>query len=171
MGDDSIPTKVEQMTITHDSLCLQAEKFLKNHGFGVVFHDKFRACTGSGEQPDALGFRSGVSCLIECKTSRADFLADRKKRFRITPELGMGDWRFMLTPKGMVKVEELPEGWGLLETNGKTIRKIHGFPPNTMWYSKPFTANKQAEADYMYSALRRMVIRGHFNEIYEGFPV
>lgn len=97
--------------ITHDSLCLQAERFLKNNGFGVVFHDKFRAVTGSGELPDALGFRNGASCLIECKTSRADFLPDRKKRFRIDPKLGMGDWRFMLTPKGLVTVDELPTGW------------------------------------------------------------
>jgi hypothetical protein len=156
--------------ITHDSLCLLAEKFLKNNGFGVVFHDKFRAYTCNGEQPDALGFRSGVSCLIECKTSRADFLADRKKRFRVSPETGMGDWRFMLTPKGLIKVEELPANWGLLETNGKTVRKIHGFPANTMWYDKPFQANRLAENQYMYSALRRMVIRGHFNEIYEGLP-
>ena len=100
------------MTITHDTLCLKAEKFLKNNGFGVVFHDKFKAYTAHGEQPDCIGFRSGVSCLIECKTSRADFLADRKKRFRIDPKKGMGDWRFMLTPKGLIKVEELPAGWG-----------------------------------------------------------
>ena len=158
------------MDITHDHLCLLAEKFLKNHGFGVVFHDKFRAATNNGEQPDALGFRSGVSCLIECKTSRADFLADRKKRFRKDPTLGIGDWRFMLTPKGLIKVDELPEGWGLLETSGKRIIKTFGFPANTGWFDKPLTGNKQAECDYMYSACRRMVIRGHFNEIYEGLP-
>lgn len=147
-----------------------AEKFLKRHCFGVVFHDKFRAFTNNGEQPDTLGFRSGVSCLIECKTSRSDFLADRKKCFRKDPTLGMGDWRFMLTPKDLIKVEELPEGWGLLETTGKRIIKTHGFPPNTKWFEKPFTGNKQAECDYLYSACRRMVIRGHFNEIYEGYP-
>lgn len=156
--------------ITHDELCLKAEMFLKRHGFNVVFHDRFRACTSHGEQPDCIGFRSGVSCLIECKTSRADFLADRKKRFRIDPTLGMGDWRFMLTPKDLVKVEELPEGWGLLETDGKRVYKKHGFPPNTMWMEKPFIGHKQSELSMMYSALRRMVIRGHFNEIYEGIP-
>lgn len=156
--------------ITHDSLCLMAEKFLKNNGFGVVFHDKFRAVTNSGEQPDALGFRSGVSCLIECKTSRSDFLADRKKRFRKFSEAGMGDWRFMLTPKGLIDIDELPSGWGLLETTGKRIIKTFGFPANTAWFDKPLVGNKQAECDYLYSALRRMVIRGHFNEIYEGVP-
>ncbi|MNC39691.1 hypothetical protein D3C75_883610 [compost metagenome] len=158
------------MTITHDELCLRAERFLKSNGFGVVFHDKFRAITGSGEQPDCLGFRSGVSCLIECKTSRSDFLADRKKRFRKDPTLGMGDWRFMMTPRGLIKPEELPKDWGLLETDGKRVYKIVGWPANTYWFDKPFYSNKQAEVDYMYSALRRMVIRGHFDEIYEGMP-
>lgn len=158
------------LPITHDSLCLLAENFLKRNGFGVVFHDKFKAYTNSGEQPDCLGFRNSVSCLIECKTSRADFLADRKKKFRIEPALGMGDWRFMLTPTGLINVNELPMGWGLLETNGKRIMKVHGWPPNTYWHDKPFYSNKQAECDYLYSACRRMVIRGHFNEIYEGIP-
>lgn len=155
----------------HDDLCLLAEKFLKNNGFNVVFHDKFKAFTAHGEQPDCIGFRSGTSCLIECKTSRSDFLADRKKRFRVDPEKGMGDWRFMLTPKGLIKVDELPAGWGLLETDGNRVYKTHGFPPNTMWSESPFTGHKGSEMGMMYSALRRMVIRGHFKEIYDGLPV
>lgn len=159
------------MQITHGNLCLLAEKFLTKQNFGVVFHDKFKAYTNSGEQPDCLGFRSGLSCLIECKTSRSDFLVDKRKKFRINPQMGLGDWRFFLTPKGLVTIDELPAGWGLLETDGKRVSKVFDFPANTDWYSrKPFTGNKQAECDYMYSALRRMVIRGHFKEVYEGIP-
>jgi hypothetical protein len=82
----------------------------------------------------------------------------------------MGDWRFMLTPKGLITVEELPEGWGLLETDGRRVYKTYGFPPNTMWCESPLVGCKTAELGMMYSALRRMVIRGHFNEIYEGMP-
>lgn len=162
--------KVKPAGLNHNQLCLIAEKFLKLNGFGVVFHDKFKAATKNGEQPDCIGFRSGVSCLIECKTSRADFLADRKKRFRVDPSLGMGDWRFMLTPKGLIVPEELPEAWGLLETDGRRVYKKVGWPPNTMWMEKPFEGCKSSEQAMMYSALRRMVIRGHFNEIYEGMP-
>lgn len=55
-------------------------------------------------------------------------------------------------------------------TDGKRVYKKHGFPPNTMWMEKPFIGHKQSELSMMYSALRRMVIRGHFNEIYEGIP-
>lgn len=157
--------------MTHDELCQLAFRYLKNNGFGVVFHDKFRALTPSGEQPDAMGFRNGTSCLIECKTSRADFLKDRKKRFRIDPKLGMGDWRLYLAPKGLIKRMDLPEGWGLLETDGKRVYKTLGWPKNTEWISKkPFTGNKMNEQAYMYSALRRMEIRGHLDEVYAGMP-
>jgi len=155
----------------HDDLCALAEKFLLRQNFGVVFHDKFKAHTSTGEQPDCLGFRNGLSCLIECKTSRADFLVDKRKKFRVDPSIGLGDWRFFLTPKGLLTTDELPSGWGLLETDGKRVIKVFGFPNNTDWHTnKPFTGNKQAECDYLYSALRRMVIRGHFKEVYEGIP-
>lgn len=43
----------------------------------------------------------------------------------------------------------------------------------SMWCnksSKPFAANKQAECDYMYSALRRMQVRGHLDQVYDGLP-
>lgn len=156
--------------MTHDELCLRAERYLRSNGFGVVFHDKFIAANSSGEQPDALGFRSGVSCLIEAKTSRSDFLADKKKLFRVFPELGMGDWRFFICEPDIIKVEDLPDGWGLLYVVGKQIRKVHGWPPNTQWYNAPFKASLSDERAYMYSALRRMVVRGHFKEIYEGLP-
>ena len=158
--------------MTHDDLCQIAFKYLKNNGFGVVFHDKFRALTPSGEQPDAMGFRSGISCLIECKTSRSDFLKDRKKRFRVNPSLGMGDWRFMLTPRNLVLPSEIPEGWGLLETDGRRVYKIKGWPTNTEWeFKKPFNGSSINERAYMYSALRRMQIRGHLDEVYAGMPM
>ena len=155
----------------HDYLCQRAEKWLKTQGCGVVFRDAFRAHTCDGEQPDAIGWRSGLSILIECKVSRSDFLADKKKRFRKDPALGMGDWRFFMCPPDVIKPEDLPEGWGLLYVLSRQIQKVRGIPPNTQWWSKkPFEGNKRAETQMMYSALRRMVIRGHFEEIYEGYP-
>lgn len=53
------------MAMTHDELCLRAARFLQSNGFGVAFHDRFRAYSGTGELPDAIGFRNGTSCLIE----------------------------------------------------------------------------------------------------------
>ena len=130
--------------LTHSELCLIAEKFLKRKGFGVVFHDRYQATIETGEQPDAIGFKNNVSLLIECKTSRTDFFADKKKKFRVNQGLGMGDWRFYLCPP-----------------------KIPGFPTNAeLINNKPFAGNKRAECDFLYGALRRIVIRGHFDDIY-----
>jgi hypothetical protein len=155
----------------HNTICLAAENFLKSQNFPVVFRDGFNAVTGNGERPDAIGFRSDTSCLIEVKTSRADFCSDKNKRFRADPSLGVGDWRFYLCPPGVINVEDLPEGWGLLYYIDGKIKKVHGWPPNTQWASgSPFAGrtNVKAERDIMYSALRRMVIHGHFKDLYNG---
>ncbi|WP_110693329.1 hypothetical protein [Salinicola halophyticus] len=152
----------------HSELCLRAEKWLRNAiGCGVTFDDRFQAATHNGEQPDAIGWRDGLSFLVEVKVSRADFLADRKKRFRNDPTLGMGDWRFYLCPPGMILPSELPEGWGLLYCHDKKVEKVHGVPNNTQyWMGRPFNGNKLPEMQLMYSALRRLKLRGRFHEIY-----
>lgn len=67
--------------------------------------------TSTSETPDAIGFFQGGSCsiLIECKTSVSDFYSDRSKPFRKQPELGMGNFRWYMTPKGLV-TEKMKEG-------------------------------------------------------------
>jgi len=67
------------------------------------------------EIPDAIGFKFNNSILVEVKVSRSDFFADRHKYVRKNPKYGMGRERWYLTPKGMVKPEEVPDGWGLIE--------------------------------------------------------
>lgn len=75
-----------------------------------------------GEQPDVLGFAaSGDTALIECKVSRADFLADSDKEFRDGFD-GIGNYRYYAAPVGMILVDELPLGWGLLEVHGSAVR-------------------------------------------------
>lgn len=68
----------------------------------------------NGELADVIGFKGDNSTLIECKVSRGDFLKDKNKPFRINQAKGMGDFRYYCCPKGLIKKEELPEGWGLL---------------------------------------------------------
>ena len=104
--------------MTHQKLVQKAVAWLRGYRCGVVLSEQ--ACA-SGEVPDAIGWkRTCHSVLVECKVSRADFLADREKPFRQSPELGVGCERFYLTPAGLIRAEELPAGWGLLELrNGK----------------------------------------------------
>src|SRR5437899_11946534 len=106
--------------MTHQQLVYLAEQWLRRrYRCGIVLSEQ--SCA-SGEMPDVIGWKNSCrSVLIECKISRSDFLADREKPFRKKPETGMGCERFYLAPKGMIKKEELPRYWGLLEYNGREI--------------------------------------------------
>ena len=157
--------------MTHNALVLRAEKWLRSQGCGVVIRDPFRANCVNGEQPDAIGWRDGVSILIECKVSRSDFFAEKRKPFRSDPTRGMGDWRFYLSPPNIITTDDLPDGWGLLYAMPKQIRKVFGVPGNVGWWNKkPFDPCKRSETIMLVSALRRLELRGHFKDIYDGTP-
>src|ERR1700741_5187658 len=105
--------------MTHAFLVRKAVDWLRRYGCGVVLSEQ--ACI-SGEMPDAIGWKRAChSVLVECKISRADFLADRAKPFRHRPGTGVGSERFYLVPRGLVAVDDLPAGWGLLEHYNRKI--------------------------------------------------
>jgi len=81
--------------------------------------------TGAAELPDIWGFNGWDSVLVEVKTTHADFLADQKKwiRQKENNKYHLGNYKYYLCPDGVIKKEELPDGWGLLIYDGKTIRK------------------------------------------------
>src|ERR1700731_4323283 len=109
--------------MTHGQLVEKAVRWLRRYRCGVVLSEQ--ACA-SGEMPDAIGWkRASHSVLVEGKVPRADFLADRAKPFRLKPEQGVGSERFYLTPAGLVRCEELPAGWGLLEIRGRGVEVVH----------------------------------------------
>jgi hypothetical protein len=82
------------------------------------------------EIPDVIGWHGGFSYAIECKTSRADFVADQKKQWRMAGRR-LGRVRFYLTEPGLLCPSELPEGWGLLEVNHGRVG-IQVGPPGGM---------------------------------------
>jgi hypothetical protein len=60
-----------------------------------------------------------MTCLVEVKTSRADFRADRK--WKMTPPT---DLAWVAMPPGIVKKEEWPDGWGILELHGNVVAQL-----------------------------------------------
>lgn len=155
--------------MTHDELVERAVKWLYSQGCGYAIGERVTV-TSTGEIPDAIGFRSNCSILIECKTSRADFKADRKKDFRFdNPHLGMGNFRFYLCEKDVISPLEVPDGWGLLYIQGKQIAKViapmgnawgkHSRTHQMYWQEK----NLEAENTLMYSCLRRLKKGTHCN--------
>lgn len=131
--------------MTHAELVELAGKWLWRH-HSVVLTE----LVTQGETPDALGFNGSHTTLIECKTSRSDFAADAKKPFRREAWTGIGNERYYMVPQGLIKPEELPLGWGLLEVkpNNKvvcTVKTEHSF----------FEKNARHEITILVSALRR----------------
>ncbi|MZY06125.1 adenylosuccinate synthase [Acinetobacter pittii] len=118
--------------LTHRQLCEIGARFLKRpesaNGHGCHFTIIEPSCYG--ENPDVFGVRHGIhshgigTFLLEAKTSRADFIADRSKPHRLNPELGMGKYRYYICPTGLIKTEELPEKWGLIYVSEKGICKV-----------------------------------------------
>lgn len=103
----------------------------------------------TGETPDAIGWQEWCSTLIECNTSRADFMADADKYFRREPAMGMGLHRYYLTPPGLLNVSELPDKWGLLEAGERGVHVVRR--------SECFRElNNGREVALLLSALRRI---------------
>lgn len=110
---------------THDDLVRKACSWLRNTLNCAVVAPELTSWVG--EQPDAVGWRdAGQTCVIvECKVSRADFRQDLRKHFRLNGgDDGAGHLRYYLTTQGIIKIEELPPGWGLLEAYGARIRVV-----------------------------------------------
>lgn len=149
---------------THCDLVARGRSWLRRKGCAIVFTELY-ALTTTGELPDVIGWKSGFSILIEAKATRADFLSDKKKPFRKDPTLGMGNWRFFLTPPGVVEPSDVPEGWGLLWALPRTIKCVHGGPRHDWdWYSEqPFEGNSDIERVFLLSALRRL-------QLHHGVP-
>lgn len=174
------------ITITHKNLVEIAYKWgLKNGGMSVAFKELYSMAS---EIPDVIGFNSWESTVIECKASRADFLKDKKKPHRTK---GMGNWRFYICPKGLIKVNELPEKWGLIYVDEKGKARIEydcrkkrikesvvsewqkkEYPEGWYWRTERadenrFEADTQEEKRLMFTVIRRLFIKGFVKHIYD----
>ena len=138
--------------MTHEKLVLMAVAWLRRYRCGVVLSEQ--ACV-SGEMPDAIGWKKAChSVLVECKASRADFLVDRDKPFRLKPETGVGCERYYLAPKGLIRIDELPAGWGLLEVCGREIEKVRASARNLRSEN-----GFRYEMNLLLASLRRVEVR------------
>lgn len=148
--------------LTHAELVSLAMRYLASKRFRVILAEPgFRK-----ERPDAIGFASGFSCLIECKATRKDFLKDSQKPFRMDPALGVGTVRIYLTNPGVCTPDEVPARWMLLEVGDEDTIIVRNGDRSLLeggclqmssdeWL---FTQrNHEAEADLLYSwAWRRL---------------
>lgn len=142
--------------MTHAELVKRAGRWLRNDLNCRVVLEEFRALTDVGETPDAIGWQSGCCIVVECKTSLADFNADRKKKHRLYPQYAMGDWRFYLTEPGLLAGIQLPDGYGWYEIVGRSVQ----FAGGTQYRNaglRPFQSSKSNEVTMLVSELGRRV--------------
>ena len=59
-----------------------------------------------------------MTCLVEVKTTRGDFIGDRKWKLPLPTDMA-----FLAVPKGLVSPLEWPSGWGILEFYDGSIRQ------------------------------------------------
>lgn len=142
--------------------CVEVASAYLNKRCNVVLPEFF---SHNSELPDVIGFNSRAeSTMVECKVSRADFLKDKKKTFRVWSEKGMGDYRYYCCPKGLIKESEIPDGWGLLYIypSGKARKVVHALRLNK---------NLDAEHYLLYYYARRAVYAGVHASIlaYRGY--
>jgi hypothetical protein len=150
---------------THADLVALGAKWLRKQGFPVVATELVAA--GCKEFPDVIGFRSICSAVVEAKSSRADFLADKAKPHR-SDGTGMGLYRFFLTPAGVAQPDEVPARWGLLHAEGQRVVEVLR-PKGNLWpgpggqfvdwleFQHPF--NSAAERQVLFSIARRSAAR------------
>jgi len=144
--------------ISHKELVKRAFACLKfSIGCSVAF--KERVAPGSAsENPGAIGFKNSFSYLIECKSTRSGFLADKKKLSRKIPSQGMGIERYFMSPVGLLQPGEIPKGWGLPGVYevppGPRNRTVKKTKESECFYDR----NMNAEVAYLVSAIRRLDI-------------
>jgi len=141
--------------MTHADLIVRAERWLRNTLHCRVILTELTAYTRSGETPDAIGWVRGHCILVECKSSRADFRADQRKPSRpraLFPALG--NWRFYMTPPGLLDGLTLPDGWGWYEVRGRRVWHAGGMKYRNA-SSYPLASDAPSEIAMLISALSR----------------
>jgi hypothetical protein len=148
----SVKKDVGYPHMTHAQLVEKAVTWLRSYRCGVVLSEQ--ACA-SGEMPDAIGWkRASHSVLVECKISRADFLADQEKPWRKEPKCALGCERFYMAPIGLLRPDEIPAGWGLLQVSNRKVEMTRASAKDLRT-----AAGFRYEMNLLLASLRRVEVR------------
>jgi hypothetical protein len=114
--------------VKHDDLIQIASEYLTSvMECDLVLTEPALRFGHCGAIEDVIGISQMANAIVivECKTSRADFKRDLTKLHRIpdTPEfrMALGHYRYFLCPQGVIDRSDLPDGWGLLLTDGSHV--------------------------------------------------
>ena len=108
---------------SHDDLVERAQRWMNNtlRCKAVVTE---RPCWALPYTWDAVGLLKGLSVAVECKRTRSDFLADKRKWIAGNPEKAFGDLRWYFVRPGIVSLDEIPDDWGLAVCGERIVRVL-----------------------------------------------
>lgn len=75
-----------------------------------------------------------MTCLVEVKTTRADFRGDRKWSLLCPTDLA-----YIAVPRGLVRPDEYPAWWGVLEFHDGAMKQVQVPVPNTATIEQKFS--------------------------------
>jgi hypothetical protein len=130
--------------MTHNDLVKSAGYWLQSaKRCNPIFLEK--GSNGCAEIPDAIGWTSKECILVECKTSKADLIANAQKT------LVLGNRRYFLMIEELYEEckEHIPEGWGII-----TLSEHKPFPQQKrLLDSKVFESDARSEIRYLRSRI------------------
>ena len=133
--------------INHKKLTERAKQWLINaKQCNPVFTEQGSA--NFSEMPDAIGFKTDHCIITECKTSKSDLYADRKKPFRESD--GLGNLRYYFMPESLYcECNRFDfNGWGVvIVTSQGVVKKVRGID------SINFESNIKNERDFLRSRI------------------
>lgn len=111
----------------HYNLCLEGARWLRSRKNSEAWAGRWKYVWVEpglyGENPDIWAYNGDRTICVEVKVSHTDFLSDQKKWWRRAENSRkVGMYRYYLAPQGIIRPDELPEGWGLLEWDGTIVR-------------------------------------------------
>ena len=128
---------VKNQSRIHEELSHRALTWITNMATGRGFRGDVEIPINKGYIADAAGqlsfqwrfykrygiaFGELLSCIFESKVSRPDFFRTFDGKSNRHSPIASLHW--VVTPKELVSIEEVPDFWGLLEDSGNGLREI-----------------------------------------------
>ena len=111
-----VPTQTELINL---KLLTRAPKYYLSNGYFGNPDEEYKPNPAYEKWSEERFIKQRLmTCLVEVKTSRGDFVGDRKWNLDVPSDLA-----YLAVPKGLISPDEWPVGWGILEFSENAIRQ------------------------------------------------
>lgn len=111
--------------MTELELNTAAMKAFNKMGCSIIRAEKIHGTSSyarNGERPDVFATKWEKSYIGEIKRSVSDCKHEKKKKHY--PDDSMGHFRYIISEKGVLKLEHIPEAYGWIEINANGKHEI-----------------------------------------------